>query len=256
LLLKGVDRLGLEFYGNTLRRTKSEYMNPATLRKVIETKLPLAFAVYERKDYGRVPTGIAKIDNLVSGVPLRALTEICGSSLASSGKTSVLVSLLSRATKGRYCALIDAGDSFDPASGRAAGIDFSRFLWVRCGRTIKLPPLEQAFKVADTLLQSNGFGLIAVDIGSLPEKVVRRIPLSTWFRFSRVVEKQSSALVFVEQESHAASCAGLVVRVQAQPSSLSGKLFSSLNLNVEIVRDRMKKPVRSTSEFSFQTQRV
>lgn len=229
-------------------------MDSAALRKQIESRLPYTFNVYERKDRGRIPTGIPKIDGLVSGVPLHALTEICGSNMASSGKSSVLVSLLAQASRGHFCALIDASDSFDPSAGQVAGINLSRLLWVRCGKSrVKLPPLEQAFKVADALLQSNGFGLIVVDIGSIPEKIVRKIPLSTWFRFSKVVEKQSSALVFIEQEPHATSCAGLALRVQAQPSDLSGKLFAPLNLDVAVLRDRIKKPVRSTSECSQQT---
>ena len=227
-------------------------MTPAILRKAIEERLPSAFVACDRKVQARIPTGVAKIDDLVSGVPLHALTEICGSSLVSSGKTSVLLSLLAEASHEHYCALVDAGDSFHPVSGRNAGINFAQFLWIRCGKTrAQLPPLEQAFKVADVLLQSNGFGLIVVDIGSIPEKVVRRIPLSTWFRFSRVAEKQSTALVFVEQEPHATSCAALVMKVQAQLPDLSGKLFTSLKLDVEVVRDRTRKPVRSTSDFAL-----
>ena len=230
-------------------------MDNAALRKQIESKLPSAFTVYERRDRGRIPTGISKIDYLVSGVPLHALTEICGSNVISSGKSSVLASLLAQASRKHFCALIDASDSFDPWAGQAAGVNFSRLLWVRCGKSrVKLPPLEQAFKVADALLQSNGFGLIVVDIGSIPERIVRKIPLSTWFRFSRVVEKQFSALVFVEQEPHATSCAGLALRVQARPADLSGKLFARLNLDVEVLRDRIKKPVRSASECSPHTQ--
>src|SRR5208282_3275644 len=142
-------------------------MRAALLKAQIEQTLPAAFTVYGRKneDRGSLPTGIRQIDNAVCGVPLHALTEICGSNLASSGKTSVLVSLLAQATRAHFCALVDAGDNFDPASGHAAGISLPRLLWVRCGTTrVKLPPLEQAFKVADILLQSGGFGLIAVDL--------------------------------------------------------------------------------------------
>src|ERR1022692_324490 len=189
-------------------------MNASLLRAQIEEKLPSAFTVYGRKERGSIPTGISQIDNAVQGVPLHALTEICGSNLASSGKTSVLTSLLAQASRDHFCALVDAGDSFDPGSGQAAGIYLPRLLWVRCGKSrVKLPPLEQAFKVADILLQSGGFRLIAVDLSGIPERVVRKVPLSSWFRFSRVIEKQSAALVFIAQEPHATSCAGLVLRV-------------------------------------------
>ena len=265
-------------------------MHADLLKAQIEQSLPAAFTVYRRQDRGSIPTGIAQIDNAVGGVPLYCLTEICGSnpgspdraifadwggSLASSGKTSMLISLLAQTTRDHFCALVDAGDCFDPASGQAAGITFSRLLWVRCGKSrgpqqarfgrdgvenrIKLPRLQQAFKVADILLQSGGFGLIAIDLSSIPERIVRRVPLSSWFRFSRVIERQQAALVFVEQEPHATSCAGLVLRVGTDvlggQDLLSGNLLTQWNLNVEVLRGRNKKPAGSERRgFSLHTQ--
>jgi len=234
------------------------------LRSQIEEKLPCAFTFYPRQERGNIATGIAQIDEAARGIPLHALTEICGSNLASSGKTSVLLSLLAQASRDHFCALVDAGDAFDPASGQAAGINLQRLLWVRCGKNrVKLPPLEQAFKVADILLQSGGFGLIAVDLSGISERVVRKVPLSSWFRFSRVIEKQPAALVFIEQEPHATSCAGLVLRVAADVSgcavSLTGNLLTQLSLRAEVIRAQGKKPVRSErcaemAGFSLQTQ--
>jgi len=246
-------------------------MRAALLKAQIERTFPAAFTVYQRSENrGSIPTGIAGIDDAVRGVPLHALTEICGS-LASSGKTSVLHSLLAQATRDRFCALVDATDGFDPVSGQAAGIVLPRLLWVRCGKNrgpqrsrfwrdgmengVKLPPLEQAFKVTDILLQSGGFGLIAVDLSGIPERIVRRVPLTSWFRFSRVIERQPAALVFIEQEPHATSCAGLVLRVTSNLPALSGNLFTQRDLNVEVVRDREKKPVSPEKRgFSFHTQ--
>lgn len=217
-----------------------------TLRAQIEEKLPSAFTVYRRQERGCIPTGIAQIDEAVEGVPLYALTEICGSNLASSGKNSVLTSLLAQASREHFCALVDAGDSFDPTSGHAAGICLPQLLWVRCGTSrMKLPPLEQAFKVTDILLQSGGFGLIAVNLCGIPERVVCRVPLSSWFRLSRVIEKFPAALVFVSEEPHASSCAGLVLRMASEPAVFSGNLMTQLKLNVEVVRGRDKKPACS-----------
>ena len=250
-------------------------MHTDLLKARIEQSLPAAFTVYRRQDRGSIPTGIAHIDNAVGGVPLHGLTEICGSnpvspdralfadwggSLASSGKTSVLISLLAQTTRDHFCALVDTGDCFDPASGQAAGITFSRLLWVRCGKSrVKHRPLEQAFKVADILLQSGGFGLIVIDLSSIPERIVRRVPLSSWFRFSRVIEREQAALVFVEQEPHATSCAGLVLRAgtdaRGGPDLLSGNLLTQWNLNVEVLRGRNKKPAGSERRgFSLHTQ--
>jgi recombination protein RecA len=231
----------------------------AALRAKIEEKIPAAFSVYSRPECGNIPTGITSIDAKIQGIPLHALTEICGSNYASSGKTSVLTSLLAQASQDRYCALVDASDAFSPDTGQAAGIELSKLLWIRCGKSrtkTKLPPLEQAFKVTDILLQSSGFGLIAVDISGIGEQIIRKVPLSTWFRFSRVIEKQSAALVFIGQEPHATSCAGLVLRVQSDPAAFSGKLLTSFNLKVEVVRCGTKKAVGSEKSpaFSLKTQ--
>ncbi|MGA2003512.1 MAG: hypothetical protein ABSG70_09025 [Terriglobales bacterium] len=237
----------------------------ATLRKAqiltqIEQKLPSAFTVYRRPQHGNIRTGIAQIDEAVQGIPLHALTEICGSSVASSGKTSVLTSLLAQASRDHFCALVDATDSYDPTSAQAAGVQLPRLLWVRCGKTrVQLPPLEQAFKVADILLQSGGFGLIAVDLSGISERIVRKVPLSSWFRFSRVIEKQPAALVFIGQEPHATSCAALVLRVESEPAVFQGNLLTQLKLKVEVVRGREKKPVCAEkclerTGFSLRTQ--
>jgi hypothetical protein len=104
--------------------------------------------------------------------------------------------------------------------------------------------------------------LIAVDLSGIPERVVRRVPLSSWFRFSRVIERQPAALVFLTQEPHATSCASLVLRVSTAvhgwgdcPALFSGNLLTQWNLNVEIVRGREKKPARSErTGFSLPTQ--
>jgi hypothetical protein len=220
----------------------------ASLRAQVEAKHPSAFAAYRRPGKEVIRTGIEQIDDMVRGVPLHSLTEICGSNLASSGRTSVLISLLAQATQAQFCALVDASDCFHPPSGHAGGINFSRMLWVRCGTyKTRLNRLEQAFKCADILLQSSGFGLIAVDFGNIPESMMRRVPLHSWFRFSRVIERHSAALVFIEQEPHAASCAGLVLKVRTTPPALSGKVFAGFSLQVEVVRGLEKKTARPES---------
>src|SRR5208283_3892679 len=79
-----------------------------------------------------VSSGIPQLDSLTGGLARGCLTEICGT--ASSGRTSVLLFALARATeRGEVCALVDSSDAFDPASAAAAGTEMSRLLWVRCG---------------------------------------------------------------------------------------------------------------------------
>jgi recombination protein RecA len=222
-----------------------------SLRSQLEARFPAAFKTYQQRKYDTISTGISEVDLATGGIPISTLSEICGS-----GKTSVLTSLLAHASHEHYCALVDAKDSFDPASADTAGANLSRLLWIRCGKSKqKLPPLEQAFTTADILLNSGGFGLVAVDLSDFSERLVNKIPLATWFRFARVVEKHRTALVFIEQQQHARSCAGLVINLKAKPSLLSGSLFTQLHLEVELIRTTEKKlPGSIRPTFALNTQ--
>lgn len=237
-------------------------ISAALIRAQIEEKLPTAFTTYRRAECGSIPTGIVAIDTVVQGIPLHALTEICGSNFTSSGKTSVLTSLLAKGSQEHFCALVDATDSFDPRSAQTAGVNLKRLLWIRCGgRNMK--SLEHAFKASDLLLQgSGGFGLIVVDLVGISERFIRRIPLTTWFRFNRVIEKLPAALVFMVPCPVIGTCASLSLilsRAQirwAQPvhgSPTHACLSAALDFQVEIrSRHSIRKPPQSDRSFSAQ----
>src|SRR6202000_1898438 len=112
------------------------------------------------------------------------------------------------------CAVMDASDSFDPESADATGVCLSRLLWVRCTER-GMKAVEQAFKAADSLIQNGGFGVIAIDLGNVDERLIRKIPLTTWFRFARVMEKLPTALVIMLPYSAAQSCAALTLNMSA-----------------------------------------
>jgi len=232
-------------------------------------------------------TGVAAVDGILGGLPRGCLSEICGS--ASSGKTSLVIATIAAATRQEeICVLIDASDSFDPASGAAAGLDFSKLLWIRCGslghsssakpvnhRAHKGSPriknseqkLEQVLKTTDLVLQSGGFGLVVLDLAGIPEPFSRRIPLASWFRFQRVIEPAKTVLLVVSESPRTQSCAALVIKLCHQPSvvshQLSGRpshtqILEGMRLQAEIIRSRLeRKPVQSvTAEFKTQTARA
>jgi len=263
-----------------------------------------------------VSSGIPQLDLLTGGIARGCLTEICGT--ASSGRTSVLLFALARATqRGEVCALVDASDAFDPASAAAAGMEMSRLLWVRCGEKYPLrkhssaarragcaktsdscqgtpsgipqvagkkigfsrweSQLGQMLKVTDLLLQSNGFGMIALDLGDVPVPSARRIPLASWFRFRRAIEHTPTALLVLEQQPIAGSCSSVLVKVSGAKSQLAGKglsaassqfsgnrtsylelphseLLDQFEITAELLRSRLernseRKPVQSTASF-------
>jgi hypothetical protein len=263
-----------------------------------------------------VSSGIPQLDLLTGGLARGCLTEICGT--ASSGRTSVLLLALARATqRGEVCALVDASDAFNPASAAAAGMEMSRLLWARCGEkypsrknpsaartgcgktdTYQSMPssdshhgmpsgipqvaekkfgfsrweaqLEQMLKVTDLLLQSNGFGMIALDLGDVPVPSARRIPLASWFRFRRAIEHTPTALLVLEQQPIAGSCSSVLVKVSGVRCQVSGarsqvsgsplmhsklphsELFDQFEITAELLRSRLerkleRKPVQSTT---------
>ena len=192
-----------------------------------------------------VSSGVRELDALTGGLPRGCLTEVCGS--ASSGRTSVLLALMAAATRRQEaCALVDVNDAFDPVSATSAGVEFERLLWVRCGvRQVAAEhyknaaydvsrgygidrnpapkwrkrehDVEQALRVTDLLLQSGGFGLVVIDLGDVPFKTARLIPLTSWFRFQRAVECTSTVLLVITQSPCAQTCASLLLRMQSEP---------------------------------------
>ena len=125
--------------------------------------------------------------------------------------------------------------------------------------------LEQALKVTDLLLQSGGFGLIAVDMGDIPPQIARRVPLTSWFRFRRAVENTPTILLVMEQEPYAKTCASLVLKMCSQSAALRdrvataelpthARLLRGLGVTAEVVRSRTeRKPPRSVAAFEMQT---
>jgi hypothetical protein len=64
-----------------------------------------------------------------------------------------------------------------------------RLLWIRC-RTAK-----EAFRAADLLLRDANLPLILFDIRGCPDKELRKVPSTTWYRFQRILEPTAVALL-------------------------------------------------------------
>jgi recombination protein RecA len=232
----------------------------------------------------KASSGVTQIDALTGGLPRGCLTEICGA--PSSGRTSLLLAALAAATnRGEICALVDAGDTFDPVSAATAEIDLTRLLWVRCREKHSLKNqhsnftsranradysiLDQVLRVTDLLLQSNGFGLISLDLSNISARTARRIPLASWFRFRRAIEVTPTILMVIEQQPIAGSCSSLLLQLRNPPrpsqkdlfdveghtSALAQlpshtKLLESFPIEIELSHSRLeRKPPRNTRTF-------
>jgi len=154
------------------------------------------------------PAGIA--------FPRGRISEIIGN--PSSGRTTLLFTALATATRdGEVCAIVDTGDMFDPVSASAAGVVLSKLLWIRCHNDA-----EHAMRVTDLLLQANGFGAVAVDLGDTGVNLLRRIPLHYWYRFRRAVEPTRTAVIVVTPEPVVRQCATLAVEARRTAVTWSG----------------------------------
>ena len=224
-----------------------------------------AFKVREKPVVETISAGIPEIDSLTGGLPRGAITELFGR--ASSGRTSIMLSMLAHATTHEeVCAVVDVNDMFAPAAAIDAGVDFDRLLWIRCGGS-----LENAFKATDLLLHAGGFGLVILDMGDVPGKDARRIISSWWYRFRRTVENRPTSIVVMSEEACTRSCAALALELKGTPewsranaqqsnvvpmrkqTPVKRPLVTQGNLlrfsSVKVNRQRPLSPWRNESEF-------
>ena len=196
----------------------------ARLESALGERISAPFTDIERRVLETVPTGIAPLDALTGGLPRGAITELFGP--PSSGRTSTMISILAEATaRDEVCALVDGNDAFDPKFAAAAGIDLNRLLWVRCRK------LEHVLKTTDLLLQGGGFGRVVMDLTDLPRSHVRSIPLASWFRFQRTIERTPTVLVVMSPESIVKSAAALVLQMEMQGLIVRSRKFGVRRVN-------------------------
>lgn len=129
------------------------------------------------------------------------MAEIVGP--LSSGRTSLLVQCLARATRGGgVAALVDVDHALDPHSAARAGVPLSRVLWVRCeGRR------RVALRAVDLLVRCPGFALVVLDAGARSP----RLTLAEAYRLRLAVRRSGTTLLLVGCLRVAGPAAAVVV---------------------------------------------
>lgn len=162
--------------------------NVIQLQALLAEKFPgLRARVDERSAAKRSfwPTGLPHVDEpLHGGLPRGTLSEIVAAGHGCGSATLIRHLLAQTAHEKRIVALIDGADSFDAT--RVEEPALQRLLWVRC------PSVEAALKAADLVLRDNNLPLVLLDLKSNPEKQLRKIPATTWYRFQYLVEKAAT----------------------------------------------------------------
>lgn len=189
-----------------------------------------------------LPTGLPAIDGLLGGgFPRGRLSEISGP--LSAGRTSLALSLLAHSTASQeVCALVDAGDGFDPGSAQAAGAALDRVLWARPVPGPE-PGLSGALRSAERLLEARGFALVLLDLAGRERKVSR----AAWARLARGAEASGSALVLLSRERAAGPQAEVALEMGVLRAHFGGMpvLLEALEIEAVLVRHRSAPPERA-----------
>lgn len=177
------------------------------------------------------------------------LAEIAGG--ASSGKTSLLLSLLSRLTRaGEVCAVVDSGNSFDPCSAVLSGVELENLLWVRCGGDI-----EKAFMAADYLVQAKGFGAVWLNLNSLPKRELRMVPKTYWYRYRTRIKETPTMLLVTAEEPVTGSASQQAFIFSRERAVWSGtgrlKLLREFHLKLHSRKEFYGTPLLTKIEFDY-----
>lgn len=202
------------------------------------------------------PTGLPQVDNLLGGgIPCGKLSELAGP--ASSGRTSLALSLISEATRTGHCVgWVDLNDAFDPVSARDAQVVLERVLWVRPRH------LSDALRCTERLLETEGFPLVVLDVAARaahqvphrehasrkgsPGRPPDRDP-NAWLRLSRITAGTQSALAVLTKERLTGSSAhiSLELRPGLTRWSKGQGLLEGLETEVMLARHRAAPAGRS-----------
>src|SRR5436189_6366404 len=125
-------------------------VSKAEIESDIASRFENAFRLQEKKTVLTLATGVSEVDTLTGGLPRGAISEIFGP--ASSGRTSLLLSMLSYATThDEICVLVDINDVFALTVASLAGIAFDSLLCIRC-----VANMESTFIATNLLLNARG----------------------------------------------------------------------------------------------------
>ena len=199
------------------------------VRLQIEHKLahrfPAALTPIQRTVRETAAVGVPEIDRLLDGgLPVGVISEITGP--ASSGRTCLALSFVAQRTKaGQVCAWVDVGNSLDPESAAANGVDLRRMLWVRCeqGCGKQRSGANQALSATDLLLRAGGFAAVVLDLGGLDARHAGLIPLSTWYSFKQSADLSRCSLVVVGATAYAQASAAVVLECSSAEGCTFGR---------------------------------
>lgn len=205
------------------------------------------------------PTGDDRLDAALGGGLRRGqLSEITGA--PSTGRATLVACLLAAATaRGEAAAIVDAGDTWDPAASASHGVALERVLWVRPSTSVAARRVGEpeglrpagdhdvlwALKAFSLILRAGGFGLAVLDLADAAPAAIRRFPSTTWMRAARVLEQsgRDTVALLVGTERIARSSGGVTIALDVPDAVWRGaspraSLFTGVDPAPRVVRAR------------------
>ena len=178
-----------------------------------------------------------------------SVAEIAGE--PSSGKTAISLSFLAKLTAaGEICAVVDSCNSFDPRSAVLAGVELENLLWVKCGGDI-----EKAFLSADYLVQAKGFGAIWLNLNGLPQRNLRMVPKTYWYRYRNRIKETPTLLLVTAEEPVTGSASQQSFLFSREGASWSGsgrfKLLREFQIRMKSRKQFFREPLRTMIEADY-----
>jgi hypothetical protein len=69
------------------------------------------------------------------------------------------------------------------------------------------------------VLGAGGFGLVVLDLGEVPRRMLAALPFTTWLRLQRLIAGSDTACVVMAEMPLARSAGGATVRLEPRPST-------------------------------------
>jgi hypothetical protein len=261
--IREIDKLA----GGLPRGCLSEICGPASSGRTSVLLAALAAATRRQEVCALVDAtdALDEVSAAAAGVELERLLWIRGNPASGVGRQASDLGLQTSGAK------FEARSQNQRSADRGSQSDAPGLTSDARGPTPEVRSLEQALRVTDLLLQSGGFGLVAIDLGDVADAAARRIPLASWFRFQRAVEPTSTVLLVVAQAPCAPTCASLLIRLQAgqrlsaiscQLSAKGGvspahaQLLDGLLVEGELLRSRLQRKPAQGITATFATKAV
>jgi len=211
---------------------------PETLAGQLSTARELVRERRDDGDEGWLATASPLDRVLGGGLHRGAMVELVGR--RSSGRFSLVLATLAAATaSGETAALVDLGDSLDPRTAEAAGVDLERLLWVRPRR------VKEALASAEAILAC-GMPLVVVELG-MPPLAGGRGAEGAWRRLARAARDQEAALLVASPYRASGTAAAAVLECRERRAHWQGlgrapRLLRGLAPRLELLKSQYRRP--------------